>query len=131
MMNSANMANAYKTQQIMTASPENITLMLYNGAIRFVTESIMAIDQQDIARARSKNMKAQNIVYEFIKTTDMSYEISHTWVSVDRYIIECLVKGYEKQDKAKMEEAKRLLTEFRDTWVQVIKKNRMDKAIGK
>ncbi len=130
-MNSANMANAYKTQQIMTAPPENITLMLYNGAIRFVTESIMAIDQQDIPRARSKNIKAQNIVYEFIKTTDMQYEISETWLTVDRYIIECLVKGYEKQDKAKMEEAKQLLTEFRDTWIQVIKKTRMDKAAGK
>ncbi len=130
-MNSANMANAYKTQQIMTAPPENITLMLYNGAIRFVTESIMAIDQQDIARARSRNIKAQDIVYEFIKTTDMKYEISETWLTVDRYIIECLVKGYEKQDKAKMEEAKKLLTEFRDTWVQVIKQTRMDKAAGK
>lgn len=45
-MNAANMANAYKRQQIMTASPAELTLMLYNGAIRFVTESIRAIEKR-------------------------------------------------------------------------------------
>ena len=49
MTNNLNMANAYKTQQIMTASPEQLTLMLYNGAIRFIDESMMAMEQKDFS----------------------------------------------------------------------------------
>ncbi len=71
-MNAANMANVYKQQQIMTASPEELTLMLYNGAIRFVNESIQAIESKDLEKAHKSNMRAQDIVHELMITTDMS-----------------------------------------------------------
>lgn len=130
-MNAANTANAYKNQQIMTAPPEQLTLMLYNGAIRFITESMTAIDQKDIPKAHAKNMKAQDIVREFIHTFDMSYEISATWVALYDYILRCLIQGNVKKDKEKLQEAKQLLTEFRDTWIIVIKETRSAKAVGK
>ena len=50
-MNAHNMASAYKNQQIMTASPEELTLMLYNGAIRFIAESIQALEQNQIEKS--------------------------------------------------------------------------------
>lgn len=132
-MNATNTANAYKRQQIMTASPEELTLMLYNGAIRFVTESILAIEENDIPRAHAANMKAQAIVHEFMVTIDLTLEISKTWLLIDEYILHCLVQGNVKKDKANLEEAKRLLVEFRDTWFQAMKLVRMDKAkaVGK
>lgn len=127
-MNSANAASAYQTQQLMTAPPEKITLMLYNGAIRFVTESIMALDAGNSELSKQKNIKAQNIMYEFIKTFDMNYEVSRQWAEYYRYIIECLIQGYEKQNRDKMEEAKDLIRSFRDTWVEVMKKVNQEKA---
>lgn len=130
-MNATNTANAYKRQQIMTASPEELTLMLYNGAIRFVTESILAIEEQNIPKAHSSNMKAQAIVHEFMITMDMTLEISQTWLLIDEYILHCLVQGNIKKDKVQLEEAKRLLVEFRDTWFQAMKLVRTDKAVGK
>ncbi|SMD09800.1 flagellar export chaperone FliS [Sporomusa malonica] len=130
-MNAANTANAYKRQQIMTASPEELTLMLYNGAVRFVTESILAIEKKDIKKAHTANMQAQNIVREFMVTLDMKQEISQKWILIDEYILHCLIQGNIKKDKLKLEEAKRLLIEFRDTWFQAMKLVRMDKAVGK
>ncbi len=130
-MNAANMANVYKQQQIMTASPEELTLMLYNGAIRFVTESIQAIGQKDIERAHKKNMRAQDIVRELMSSTDTQYEISHDWLRLEEYILYRLVQGNIQKDVAQLEEAKKLLTEFRDTWVEVIKQVRQAKAVGK
>lgn len=130
-MNAANMANAYKNQQIMTAPPEQLTLMLYNGAIRFISESMLAIDQKDIQKAHNTNMKAQAIVWEFIRTFDMQYELSDTWVALYDYILRCLREGNMKKDKAKLEEARQLLSEFRDTWIQVIKNVRTTQAAGK
>jgi len=127
-MNAANTANAYKRQQIMSAPPEELTLMLYNGAIRFVTESILAIEKKDIQKAHTANMRAQNIVREFMVTMDMKYEISQKWLLIDEYILHCLIQGNLKKDKVQLEEAKRLLMGFRDAWLQAIKQVRKDKA---
>lgn len=129
-MNTADMANAYKRQQIMTASPEELTLMLYNGAIRFVTESILAIDKQDIQTAHNKNMRAQKIVRELMLATDMKQEISQKWLLIDEYILHCLVQGNIKKDKGKLEEAKKFLVDFRDTWVQAMKSARTGQGTG-
>ena len=130
-MQATNTANAYKRQQIMTASPEELTLMLYNGAIRFVTESILAIENKEIEKSHTANMRAQSIVREFMLTMDMKYELSQNWLLIDQYILHCLIQGNMKKDKVQLEEAKRLLTEFRDTWFQAMKLVRTDKAVGK
>jgi len=130
-MLAANTANAYKRQQIMTASPEELTLMLYNGAIRFVTESMLALEKNDREKAHTANMRAQNIVREFMVTMDMKQEISKNWLQIDEYILHCLIQGNIKKDKVQLAEAKRLLVEFRDTWFQAMKLVRVDKAVGK
>ena len=126
-MNANNPANAYKRQQIMTASPEELTLMLYNGAIRFVTESILATQKNDIQKAHTANIRAQNIMREFLVTFDMKQEISKKWILIDEYILHCLIQGNIKKDLAQLNEAKRLLTEFRDTWVTAMKKAMAEK----
>lgn len=120
-MNASFTANAYKTQQILTATPAELTLMLYNGAIRFVIESIQAIDEKKIEKAHRANMRAQKIMREFMLTMDMSQEISKVWIQIDEYILHCLIKGNMKKDKAYLEEAKRYLIEYRDAWIQVMK----------
>ena len=130
-MNVSNTAELYKKQQIMTASPEELTLMLYNGAIRFVSESILAIEQKNMEKAHASNIRAQNIVHEFMVTMDMKHEISKNWLLIDEYILHCLIQGNIKKNIADLEEAKRLLVEFRDTWFQVMKQVRMNKAVGK
>lgn len=130
-MNAADTANVYRRQQIMTASPEELTLMLYNGAIRFVTESMMALDKGDLEIAHNKNLKAQKIMREFMLTIDMKQEISKTWIQVDEYILHCLVQGNIKKEKSRLEEAKKMLTEFRDAWYQGMKQLRQKQAVGK
>ena len=130
-MNAADTANAYRRQQVMTASPEELTLMLYNGAIRFVTESIQALEKKDLETAHNKNIRAQKIMREFMVTMDMSQEISKTWILVDEYILHCLVQGNIKKDKSKLEEAKKMLIDFRDAWYQGMKQLRQKQAVGK
>lgn len=130
-MNAATTANFYKNQQIMTASPEELTLMLYNGAIKFVTESILALEQDDIAKSHQANMRAQDIVREFMATLDMSYEISKSWQALYEYIEFRLIQGNIKKDKEQLLEAKNMLTEFRDTWMVAMKQARLAKAVGK
>lgn len=120
-MNAANYASAYKNQQIMTAPPEELTLMLYNGAIRFVTESIIALQQGDLNKSHNANVKAQDVVREFMCTLDMQYEIAKNYMLLYDFICRLLVEGNVEKDQEKLGNAKHLLEELRDTWVQAIK----------
>lgn len=130
-MNAANTANLYKNQQIMTASPEELTLMLYTGAIRFIVESIHAIDKGDMQKAHNSNVRAQDIVREFMMTLDMKYEISKGFYPLYEYIEYRLIQANLKKDKVQLEEAKGMLQELRDTWSQAMKQARGQLAVGK
>ncbi|HWQ89282.1 MAG TPA: flagellar export chaperone FliS [Desulfitobacteriaceae bacterium] len=129
-MNAQNTANAYKMQQIMTASPEQLTLLLYNGALRFIDESILALERKDFSKSHERNLRAQDIVTEFMATLDMKLEISGTWLSLYDYIRERLVQGNIKKDKEQLREARSLLQELRDTWVEAMKKVRQEKSLS-
>ena len=130
-MNSAESAMAYKRQQIMMASPAELTLMLYNGAIRFINESIMALENGDMPKSHNANIKAQNIVREFMVTLDMQYEISQSWASLYEYIHYRLVQANLKKDREMLTEARGLLTELRDAWHAAMKAVRVPEAVGK
>lgn len=133
-MNAMNMANAYKNQQIMTASPEDLTLMLYNGAIRFTNESILAMEQGDIQKSHTANLRAQDIVREFMATLDMKIELSQNWLALYDYIEYSLIQGNVKKDKTLLENAREMLTELRDTWAEAMKaarQQRLQMAVGR
>lgn len=127
----SNMANTYKNQQVMTASPEELTLMLYNGAIRFVSESILALENNAIEKAHHANLWAQDIVREFRATLDMSYDLSKGLDQLYEYIEYRLIQGNLKKDKTQLEEAKGMLVELRDTWVEAMKLARQQRAVAR
>lgn len=130
-MNAANMANAYKQQQIMTASPEELTLMLYNGAIRFVNESIKAIEDKDLEKANKANLRAQDIIREFMCTLDMQYEVSKGYFQLYEYMEYRLTQANVKKDTEQLAEVRGLLQELRDAWGQAMKQARLAPAVGK
>lgn len=130
-MNAASMANAYKTQQVMTASPEELTLMLYNGALRFVNESVRAIENSDLEQANRMNLRAQDIIREFMCTLDMQYEISNSLMPLYEYIEHRLIQGNVKKDTEPLLEVKGMLTELRDGWAEAMKSVRMNRAVAK
>lgn len=130
MLNSQ-IANAYKNQQIMTASPTQLTLLLYNGALRFLNESIIAMEQGDIQKSHNANLRVQNIVREFMVTLDMSFEISKTWAQLYEYIEYSLIQGNIKKDVDQLQNAKNILQEMRDTWEEAMKQSPISQAVGK
>lgn len=130
-MNTTNMANTYKNQQIMTATPEELTLILYNGAIRFVGESLQAIERGDLQKSHNSNVRAQEIVREFMVTLNMEYEISQELYKLYEYIEYCLIQGNIQKNKEQLKEANNMLHELRDTWHQAMKQVRGKLAVGK
>lgn len=123
-----NAAEAYKRQQIMTATPEALTLMLYNGCLKFMSEGMEALEKKDYEQANTSIQKAENIISEFRVTLNMDYEISHQLFPLYNYVYDRLVEGNMKSDPSKIEEAKNIITELRDAWAQAMKKARAEKG---
>ena len=130
-MINSQMANAYKNQQILTASPAQLTLMLYNGALRFLNESILAMEQGDTQKAHNANMRVQDIVREFVITLDISYEVSKGFAQLYEYTEHCLIQGNIKKDVSQLHQAKNVLQELRDAWVGAMKQTQLARAVGK
>jgi len=130
-MANAQTANAYKNQAIMTASPEQLTLLLYNGALRFLSESIAAMEQGDLEKSHNANLRVQDIVREFVCTLDMRYEIAKTWAQLYEYVEYCLIQGNIKKDVQQLRNAKMVLQELRDAWEGAMKRVRLAQAGGK
>jgi len=126
MINAA--AEAYKRQQVMTATPEALTLMLYNGALRFMSEGMEAIEKKDYDQANTSLQKAQKIISEFRITLKMEYDISKQLLPLYNYVYDRLVEGNMKSDSSKIEEAKGIITELRDAWAQAMKEARKEKG---
>ena len=130
-MVNSQVANAYKRQQIMTSSPAQLTLLLYDGALRFLTESILAIKQGEIEKAHNANMRVQDIVREFVITLDMDYEISKGYAQLYEYTEYCLIQGNIKKDVNLLLQAKKVLEELREAWVGAMTQTHVARATGK
>lgn len=126
-----NAAEAYRQQRILNAPPEHLTLMLYNGCLKFIDDGIEALGKKDYESANNLFQRAQRIISEFRLTLNFDYEISHQLLPLYNYIYDRLVEGNIKSDLAQIEEAKGIITELRDAWVQAMKNYRVDKDEGK
>ncbi len=124
-MDNNNIANAYQRNAIMTASPAELTLMLYEGAIKFCNIAIMAIEKKDIEKANINLKKAQAIIMELRVTLDHKYPVWEHFDRVYEYIYRCLIEGNIHKDVEKIEEALKRIREMRDTWKEVMKINRV------
>ena len=117
----------YKTQSINTSTPEELTLKLYEGCIKFINIAIIAIDENDIQKSNANILKAQNIINELNITLDMNYEISNNLRQLYDYLHTRLIEANLKKDKSILEEVKDFVVEFRDTWKQAMKLARQGK----
>lgn len=123
-----NAAEAYKRQQIMTATPEALTLMLYNGCLKFMNEGKDAVEAKQWEQANICLQKAENIISEFRITLNMEYEISKQLMPLYNYTYDRLVEGNIKGDAKMIQEAIDIIKELRDAWVQAMKKARQEKG---
>lgn len=126
MVNAA--AEAYKRQQIMTATPEALTLMLYNGCLKFIDEGMAALAKKDYEQTNNYLQRAQAIITEFRATLNMDYEISNQLMPLYNYAYDRLVEGNMKSDPAQIQEARDIIHELRDAWAQAMVKARKEKG---
>ncbi len=114
---------AYNNSKILTASPAELTLMLYDGAIKFANIAIAGIESNDIEKAHNNIRKTERIIVEFDTTLDDRYEVSKDFHNVYRYLLRRLNEANMKKDKEILEEVLKHLRTMRDTWKEVMQLN--------
>lgn len=127
-MKGNNAYNKYQNNAILTASPQELTLMLYNGAIKFCNQAVISMDNQDMEKAHKYIIRVEDIIQEFIITLDDKYPVSKVFKDIYAYINECLIEANVHKDKEVLEGALALLRELRDTWKEAMKLAKISKS---
>jgi len=113
----------YNNSKILTASPAELTLMLYEGAIRFCNIAIVGIEQKDIPKAHINIVKAEKIVNHLRVTLDTKYPVAEDFERIYEYLDRRLVQANMKKDIEILEEVLTHLRSVRDTWKEVMRLN--------
>ena len=119
----------YNNSKILTATPAELTLMLYEGAIKFCNIAITAVEQKDIPKAHTNIVKTQKIIEHFRMTLDMKYPVAKDFDRVYIYLEQRLVEANMKKDAEILTEILGHLRSMRDTWKEVMRLNREKGAV--
>ncbi|MGP4077716.1 flagellar export chaperone FliS [Halobacillus sp. K22] len=114
----------YQNNSVETASPGELTLMLYNGCLKFIKSAKKAIENKEIEKKNTNIQKAQNIIRELMVTMDQDYEVAKEIMSLYDYMNLRLMEANINNDLEILEEVQGLTEEFRDTWKEVILQTR-------
>lgn len=125
-----NAYNAYKQNSVTTASPGELTLMLYNGCLKFMHQAKKGILEKNIEMKNTNLIKAQNIITELMSTLNMDVAVSNEMMPLYDYMNRRLMEANIKSDPSIIDEVEGLVVEFRDTWKEVIKFNRQKQFVG-
>lgn len=115
--------NPYQTYQqnsVMTASPQELTLMLYNGCLKFIRLSKKAMTEKNFEAKNTNMIKAQNIIQELRITLNQDIEISNNMAQLYEYMYTRLIEANMKNSLETLEEVEGYVIELRDTWKQVM-----------
>ncbi len=115
---------AYQNNSVNTSTPGELTLMLYNGCLKFIEQAKRAMVDEKIEEKNTAIQKAQAIISELMITLDTSVPVAENMMVLYDFANSRLIDGNIKNDSALLDEAADIIREFRDTWKQVIQINR-------
>lgn len=122
--------NQYKKNEIETASPEKILILLYDGAIRFLIKAKSAMAENDIQETHNNLVACQNIILEFMNAIDMENggDLAQKLYNLYDYFYNTLVQANMKKDVKKVNEILEHLKSLRETWLKAINIANAEKA---
>ncbi|MEP0842351.1 MAG: flagellar export chaperone FliS [Phycisphaerae bacterium] len=125
----ANASDEYLRNAVLTATPEQLHLMLYDGAIRFTRRAIEGLEKKDLEAAFNGFSRAQKIVLELLNA--LNYDVDRTlcarMAGLYNFIYRKLIEASVERNPAHAQEALKLLEYQRETWVMLIEKLRQDR----
>ena len=119
-MATINPYQAYQQNSVMTASPQELTLMLYNGSLKFMKMAKSAPAEKNFEEKNTNIIKAQNIIQELRITLDLKIEMSAALAQMYEYMYSRLLDANMKNDLKALEEVETLMKDMRNTWKEAM-----------
>ncbi len=113
----------YKNNKIMSASGPELTLMLYDGTIKFLNVADFALEKGDVQKAHENIVKTERIIEYLRNTLDMKYPVAQDFENMYSYISRRLVEANISKDRDIVTELNGHMHAIRDNWVEVMKAN--------
>lgn len=122
--------NEYLRNAVMTATPEQLHLMLYDGAIRFASQARDALAKGEIEASCEKLIRAQNIILEMRNGLrhEINPKLCDQLASLYSFIYGRLVEANMKRSRTAIDEALKILNHQRETWQMLIDKTRDERS---
>ena len=117
-----------KENSINTATPEQLTLMLYDGMVKFANQAVVALEKKDYENTNKFIQKVKNILRELQYTLNMDYDIAHELFAAYEYMYRRITEANIESDMEKLNEVLGYLRLFRDTWKEAMKIARAGKG---
>lgn len=114
----------YANTKIQTATPAQLTLMLYDGAIKFCNLAINAVEEGQIEMANTNIKKVEAIIAELRATLNFKYPVAKDFDNVYEYLGRRLLEANLHKDKEILEEVLSHLRVMRETWTEVMKQSK-------
>jgi len=111
---------AYKNNKVMTAQGAELTLMLYEGVIKFCNKAIIGFEKNNIGDINENIIKAERIIMEFRATLDFKYPVAKDFDEVYKLIHALLVDANIHKDINQLNTALDFIRQMRDTWKEVM-----------
>jgi flagellar protein FliS len=113
----------YKSNKIMSASAPELTLMLYDGTIKFLNVADYALEKGDIEKAHENIIKTEKIIDYLRNTLDTRYPVAQDFENMYSYISRRLVEANMTKDRGIISEINQHMHAIRDNWIEVMKRN--------
>ncbi|MFG0241611.1 MAG: flagellar export chaperone FliS [Phycisphaerales bacterium JB054] len=129
-MTTATEANAYLRTQVLTASPQQLRLMLLDGSIRFLQQAIDGLGNKDYEASYNGITQARAIVLELATSVspDVDRELAERVRSVYMYLYRELIDASLNRSLPRLEKAADLLRYERETWAMLMEKVATERA---
>ena len=123
---------AYHQTQAQTAAPGELVVMLYRGAVRFVTSAVEAIESRDIQAAHTNLVRTQAIISELSETLDLARggEIAQNLQAIYEYLNRRLIEANLRKDPSIAREVEGLLRELLPAWEQAVRQGAGTAAVA-
>ena len=118
---------AYASSKINTATPAELTLMLYDGSIKFCNLAKIDMEKGEYGDAIHHVQRARNIIVELQSTLDFKYPVAKDFDIIYTYVFQLMVKCNTKRDMEALDEVLVQLRELRDMWKQMMKQAKQPK----
>ena len=125
-MQLARLAKSYQSVAVTTATPGQLVLMLFDGALRFISKALHGFQEEGIAQRNEQIhnnlIKTQNILRELQASLDLQLggEFAKTMYALYDFMLEQLQKGNLAKDAEPISTVERLLGEIRNSWAQML-----------